>query len=54
MVKLVFSHFLAPALWILKKDFFFDMWNCSGTLEYLRDAVEISPVSSSVQMLFKK
>ena len=53
MVKPVFRHSFAPARWILKKECF-DIWNRSGTLDYLRNAVEIIALSSSVQKLIKK
>ena len=38
----------------LSRKNFFDIWNLSGTPNYLRKAVEIIPVSSSVQKLFQQ
>ena len=32
---------------------FFDIWKCSGTLNYIRDGFEIIAVSSSDQKVFK-
>ena len=54
MVKPVFHHLFCSCSVDFEDRFFFDIWNRSGTLKYLKDAVEIIAVSSSVQKLFKK
>ena len=40
-------------IFLSRKNFFY-IWNRSGTLDYIRNAVEIIAVFSSVQKLFKK